>query len=246
MNVAAARGELDRPHDRPFHGPRLVWLGAAVLGGLRTGVNDSRRAADRDRGAALNRLADLTGAFAELVGLRHLELLGVPDAAAQLLDRHGHVDDVDLTGTYLDRAVRLEVKAHLEHPGKRLLLINTRALQRSTERGAQGFLPVVTRLGHDAARVGRLIELEDVASWSVRTLPPHHDPAHALTLVEATDRYFAGRLYPSSRLAVDAEELYAAYDQARASVAAAPQRVPDLDGTDALTALRRLTAFLDC
>jgi hypothetical protein len=238
------QGGLDQPHDRRFPGARLVWLTAAVLGGLRTGINDGRRAADRDRGVALNRLADLTGAFAELVGLRHLELLGVSDAAAQLLDRHGHVDDVDLTGTHLGQPVRLEVKAHLEHPGKRLLLVNTRALRRSVERGAQGFLPVVGRLGHDAARIGRLIEVDDVAGWPVRTLPPHHDPAYALTLVEAADRYFAGRLYPTSRPAVPVEELDTAFDRARASVAAAPELVPDLDRTDALSAVRRLTALL--
>lgn len=239
-----SRGGLDQPHDRRFFGARLVWLAAAVLGGLRTGVNDGRRAADRDRGVTLNRLADLTGAFAELVGLRHLELLGVSDVTARLLDRHGHVDDVDLTGTYLGQLVRLEVKAHLEHPGKRLLLVNTRALGRSVERGAQGFLPVVGRFGYDAARIGRLIEVDDVAGWPVCTLPPHHDPAHALTLVEATDRYFAGRLFPTSRPAVHVQELDATFGRARASVAAAPELVPDLDRTDALTALRRLTAVL--
>lgn len=165
-----------------------TWTAAAVLGLLRTDVNDSFRSGDRDRGHRKNILNDLQGSLGELLGQLLLDRAGLPAAAGGLLDLEGSVDLPDLVvGT--DPPIFLDVKCHLDEPAKRLFLVNERARLRSVRRGVAGYLPIVAAVGRDRALVGRIIPNEVVASWKVGVLGAHHDAARQLPLPELAVKY---------------------------------------------------------
>ena len=117
-----------------------TWVAAAVLGLLRTAVNDSHRRTVRDRGKTKNVLTDLQGALGELVGLELLDRAGLGQPTVGLLDLEGSVDLPDLVAN-TQPPVSLDVKCHLDVEGKKLFLVNERARRRSVKRGVQAFLP---------------------------------------------------------------------------------------------------------
>src|SRR4051812_15519704 len=63
-----------------------TWRAAAVLGRLRTLVNDRHRSSDRDRGQGKNLLNDLQGALGELIGLELLQRRGLAAPVSGLID----------------------------------------------------------------------------------------------------------------------------------------------------------------
>src|SRR5262249_48377272 len=107
-----------------------LWAAAAVLGRLRTLVNDNYRRKVRDRGMAKNILNDLQGALGELVGLELLNRGGISARAQGLLDLGGSVNRPDLVAA-AGLPVPLDVKCHFDEPRKRLFLVNEKARLRS-------------------------------------------------------------------------------------------------------------------
>lgn len=154
---------------------RELWLAAALVAGARKSVNDPIRAHDRDRGLDKNLLNDVQGVIGEIVGGEYIRTtLGVA-VADDLLDLTGPTDRVDLVFDDGAGELRLESKCHLLAPNKRYLLINQRAHERSMQRGAHGYLPVVSALGQGGAMIGSVIGVAAARGWGQPlTLP---DPA---------------------------------------------------------------------
>lgn len=165
-----------------------TWRAAAVLGKLRTLVNDRHRDSDRDRGRSKNLLNDLQGAIGEIVGLTLLDRRQLGAPAHGLLDLGSSVDRPDLS-TVGPQPVHLDVKCHLHRDNKRLFLVNERARQRSIQRGVVAFLPLVAQALHQRAYLGRLVPAADLIQWRVGTLGGHRDPARHLPLTTFGCRY---------------------------------------------------------
>lgn len=164
-----------------------------MLAGLRTASNDATRAADRDRGVAKNRLADIQGAAGELIAIRRFEAVEEAVLSHNLFDAAGAVNDVDLVAALPETVLRLEAKCHLDDDHKKLLLVNQRAHERSRARSADGYLPVLATIKGTLACTGRVIALEDLDNWRVMTWPsrPEQDPALAAPLEAVAEKCFA-------------------------------------------------------
>lgn len=230
------------------------WLSAAVVGALRVARGDRYRAADRDRGAAGNALADLQGAIGEIAALKYLA--GRPEVrrlAHDTLNCDGPVDAVDVIANQGDAdEYRLEIKCEMLAPHKRLMLINARSHERSQRRGAQRYLALLTTIGADVCAVGRSIRLQDVDDWPVRCHGAHRDPAHTLPLAQLTPRWFgsdygslSSRLYDARERAISVRRLDEVFDCREALMACyAAQRERPVDAPlAALTTL--LMGWLD-
>lgn len=170
-----------------------TWEAVAVLAGLRQAVNDPIRAGDRDRGNEKNWLADTWGVLGELVALRRLNDLTSDPIAHHPIDFDRSVDDVDLTIDTGEGLVRIEAKAHLLEPGKAWFMVNQRARDRSTRRRAIGYLPILSALGAKKAIIGRLIALEQLATWPAPTVTLR-DPAVGIRVEQLANEYLDARL----------------------------------------------------
>jgi hypothetical protein len=171
-----------------------VWLAAGVLAGLRRATNEASRRDDRDRGTHKNVLNDVMGAVTELVAMSVCESIPAVQVRHSLLDLRGPVSETtDLVLTRL-REMRLETKGHFLTPTKRLLAINARAHDRSVRRGAEGYLPVITRPAAPFAAVGRIIDVAAVDSWDRGPLGSFRDEARHMPLIDAVARYFDATL----------------------------------------------------
>jgi hypothetical protein len=223
-----------------------TWQAAAVLAGLRVAVNDEQRQPDRDSGPTKNALNDLVGALTELVALRVLEQLGADNLSHQLLDLYQPCDGVDLQGSYRGRPFRLEVKGHFQQPSKHYLLINERAQRNSRRRGADGHLPIVTTLLHGAARVGRVVPIDDLERppWGPpRRFGVRHDPAWSLGLSTLQRVYLGGVLVPPApQVALDPDGLQKAGDRGRHSLPRLRRDRFNLAGLSAEAIVCRLSA----
>ena len=135
----------------------------------------------RDRGDAINRQNDLQGALGELLGLRLLEESLPEGHAIQhcLVDLEGSIDECDLVVTTSAGTVKYEVKCHFDESKKKYLAINERAYERSERRGAQGFIPMITRPGLQRVCVGSMIRIEEVGQWPVLNLRNEVNPDRA-------------------------------------------------------------------
>lgn len=174
---------------RPIQLSPHIWVAAAVLGLLRTVVNDRHRRVTRDRGARKNILNDLQGSLGELLGLGLLHRANLTAGAQGLLDLEGSVDRPDLV-TETDPRTLLDVKCHFDEQRKRLFLVNEKARVRSIARGVTAFLPIVTSDLRRDAYAGALIPVEQVGSWEVEE-GEYRDPARRLPL-ETLDEQFLG------------------------------------------------------
>ena len=118
--------------------------------------------------------------------------------------------------------VGLEVKGHFHDSDKRYFLINEKAQARSRRRGAHGHLPVVTRMLHSSARVGRVIWINEVEQppWQhARPFGIRKDPAWPLPLQDLTTKYLGGSLLgQGSRIEMTDKEFFLAYQRARESL----------------------------
>ena len=226
---------------------RETWRAAVVLGELRRLSNERRRAPDRDRGASKNSAGDVEGALGELALLWTAERAGRGirgDVVIEhdLLAPSGAVDTADIRLLLDDRVVALEAKAHGVQQGKTRFLINQRAFQRSCERNACGFVPVLFELGCPNVFVGRVIPLTDVAMWDCGTLGSHRDPAMILDLDVARDHYFAFDGLPD--FGPQLVEL-ASLESTRIGVAAALQQgqIPEIRNSGYATVISDLLNF---
>lgn len=188
MSLGELQEQLGLP--RKIRLSRELWLAAAVLGRLRTLVNDEYRRRVRDRGTAKNILNDLQGSIGELVGLELLDRAHFRAVAQGLLDLRGSVDRPDLIAP-TDPPIALDVKCHFDESPKRLFLVNEQARVRSVNRGVVAILPIVTAALHRDAYVGALIPIKQLAEWRKETVGRYGDPSRQISLT-ALDRKFLG------------------------------------------------------
>lgn len=176
---------------RPIQLSPHIWVAAAVLGLLRTVVNDRHRLATRDRGTRKNILNDLQGSLGELLGLDLLHQANLSAGAQGLLDLEGSVDRPDLVAE-TDPRTLLDVKCHFDEQRKRLFLVNEKARVRSIARDVTAFLPIVTSGLRRGAYAGALIPIEQVASWEVEE-GKYGDPARRLPLKKLDEQFLGAR-----------------------------------------------------
>jgi hypothetical protein len=188
VSLAELQEQLDLP--RKIQLSRELWVAAAVLGLLRTVVNDEYRQATRDRGTAKNILNDLQGSLGELVGIRLLDQAGFNASAQGLLDLNGSVDRPDLVAD-TDPPTLLDVKCHFDEHPKRLFLINEKARLRSINRGVVAFLPIVTAALRQGAYLGKLIPIEQLQGWKRQVVGRYGDPSRQIPLT-TLDQHFLG------------------------------------------------------
>ena len=167
------------------------WSVIARIAGLRVGVNDDIRAEHRSRGPRKNLLNDIQGCAGEIVSL--LSLAANPQAGgvrylALSFDDPGN-DDPDIITTLDGRAFRAETKCLLMKPDKHFFLVNRKAHQKSIDRKADYYLPVLTGLGCRRAMVGRPIPINDIKDWRVKDFD-FGDPALAMPLDKFCPAYF--------------------------------------------------------
>lgn len=145
--------------------PPELWRAACVIAGLRSGFNDPRRAARRDRGDAQNLLGDITGAAAELAVLKLLE-----DRAPGLDLRYvavsfqNTVDAPDIDGD-----IRLEVKLiPMGDPRRQWSLVNARTgLPKMYAHDVPAMIPVFGLPGAAACVIGRGVTPADIEGWQM-------------------------------------------------------------------------------
>jgi hypothetical protein len=124
------------------------WFAAAIVGAMRTGVNDLTRGSTRDRRPERNLRNDTSGVLAELLVMRLVErALPSQRLKYQLLDLPKAADllDVQLAGS----EAGLEAKSVLllEEVRRRDFAINRIAADRSVRRGAMGYVGVLMAMG---------------------------------------------------------------------------------------------------
>lgn len=222
---------LEEPATMTLSAP--TWRAAALLAGLRRAVNDPIRAADRDRGQEKNWLADIWGVIGELVALRRVNHLTADVVEHHPIDFERSVNEVDLVVWTSDGPLRLEAKAHLIEPGKAWFMVNRRARERSVERGAVGYVPVLSALGAGSARVGRLITVDEMDAWQAPTVGLR-DPAVGIRLDAMTSTYLDQPLAALKRAtiagsAIAEPELRALAQQAGTDLERWQRRLPALD-----------------
>jgi hypothetical protein len=116
-----------------------------------------------------------------------LEDAGAIKLTHRLIDLYRPIDRLDFQSELHSSEFRLEVKGHFQDGGKRYFLINE-AQAKSRRRGTHGHLPIVTRMLHSGARIGRVTWIDEVGQ-------PPWEPA--------------GRSAPSPSLAPDSDNEHA-------------------------------------
>jgi hypothetical protein len=181
-------------------------LAAAIVGSMRTAVNDRIRQPKRDRHPERNLRNDTSGVLAELLLIRRVEeKFPSQPLRYQLLDLRGATDllDVQIAGS----SAGLEAKSVLllETPRRRDFAINVKAAERSEQRGAMGYVGVLTAMGSGWALMSRVVPMDEVKAWRRKTYSSYSDPAHAINLEEFARRH-AG-LPPDKTLTTIEEQL---------------------------------------
>ena len=176
-----------------------MWRVSAILAGLRVAANDPIRAADRNRGAEKNWLADLWGVVGELVALRRVHELTDAQVAHCPIDFERPGDEVDLRVACPDAEVLLEAKALFLQAGKSWFMVNARAHERSRRRGAVGYLPVLTAMGARRALVGALLTMEQLDAWGAPD-KRLRDPAIGISLKELCEGQLGRELREAEQL----------------------------------------------
>lgn len=173
--------QLDEPKSISL--TRDHWRAAALLAGLRKGVNDNQRSAHRSRGEVKNLLNDLQGVLGELVALIALEESGdnIKSIHHNPIDFDTHIDDVDLVANSQENEYRIESKCLLVESNKSLFLVNQTAHNRSIDRNAQGYIPVLSVEGGREALVGSFTTTGEVSDWDEMDFG-YGDPALGVNL----------------------------------------------------------------
>jgi hypothetical protein len=166
------------------------WFAAAIVGAMRTAVNDPIRQPIRDRHWERNLRNDTSGVLAELLLIRQVEQSLPPQPLRyQLLDLRGATDLLDVQTA--DSVAGLEAKSVLllETPPRRDFAINAKAADRSGRRGAMGYVGVLMAMGSASALMSRVVPMDEVKGWTRKTYPGHDDPAHAIDLEDFAVRH---------------------------------------------------------
>lgn len=166
------------------------WFAAAIVGAMRTAVNDPIRQPIRDRHPERNLRNDTSGVLAELLLIRRVEQsLPSQRLKYQLLDLRTATDLLDVQTA--ESAAGLEAKSVLlmETVRRRDFAINATAASRSERRGAMGYVGVLMAMGSTRALMSRVVPMDEVKAWPLKTYPGHSDPAHAIDLKDFAVRH---------------------------------------------------------
>lgn len=166
------------------------WFAAAIVGAMRTAVNDRIRHPLRDRHPARNLRNDTSGVLAELLLIRQVEReLPAQRLKYQLLDLRGATDLLDVQTA--ESAAGLEAKSVLllEAVRRRDFAINATAAKRSAQRGAMGYVGVLMAMGSSSALMSKVVPMDEVKAWPLKTYRGHSDPAHAIDLKDFAVRH---------------------------------------------------------
>jgi hypothetical protein len=166
------------------------WFAAAIIGAMRTRVNDRFRQRTRDRSPERNLRNDVSGVLAELLVIRQVEqALPSQRLKYQLLDLQKATDmlDVQLAGS--KNGLEAKSVLLLEKPRRRDFAINEIAADRSVGRGAMGYIGVLTAMGSRHALMSGVVPMDEVKEWPLKTYREYGDPAHAIKLKDFAVRY---------------------------------------------------------
>ena len=104
------------------------WFAAAIVGAMRTAVNDPIRQPERDRLPERNLRNDTSGVLAELLLIRQVEReLPTERLKYQLLDPRGATDLLDVQTEGSKTGLEAKSVLLLEHPRRRDFAINATA-----------------------------------------------------------------------------------------------------------------------
>lgn len=146
------------------------WFAAAIVGAMRTAVNDRIRQPKRDRYPARNRRNDTSGVLAELLLIRQVERWQPGQRLSyQLLDLRKATDLLDVQVEGSEAGLEAKSVLLLEHPPRRDFAINATAADRSARRGAMGYVGVLTAMGSGWALLSRVVPMDEVKGWPVKT-----------------------------------------------------------------------------
>lgn len=166
------------------------WFAAAIVGAMRTAVNDRIRQPLRDRHPDRNLRNDTSGVLAELLLIRQVEQSRPAQRLKyQLLDLRSATDLLDVQ--MAESATGFEAKSVLfmEDVPRRDFAINATAAKRSARRGAMGYVGVLMAMGSSSALMSKVVPMDEVKAWRLKTYPPHSDPAHAIDLKDFAVRH---------------------------------------------------------
>ncbi|HEY1704089.1 MAG TPA: hypothetical protein VGG75_30700 [Trebonia sp.] len=162
------------PHD---------WFAAAIIGAMRTGVNDLIRGSTRDRRAERNMRNDTSGVLAEILVIRQVEkALPSQELNYQLLDLRKTTDMLDVQVAGSESGLEAKSVLLLEEVRRHDFAINEIAANRSKRRRAMGYIGVLMAMGSRYALLSRVVPMDEVKSWPLKTYGEHKDPAHAMNL----------------------------------------------------------------
>jgi hypothetical protein len=149
------------------------------------------RLAHRSRGKEKNILNDIQGCAGEIISLLALHdnpLAGDVRYLALSFNDPGN-GDPDIVTTLDGHPFRAETKCLLMDPKKKYFLVNRQAHQKSIDRGADYYLPVLTSIGCGVAMVGRPIPIAEVGRWKAMEFE-YGDTALGIPLEKFCPGYF--------------------------------------------------------
>ena len=166
------------------------WFAAAIVGAMRTAVNDPIRQRIRDRHPERNLRNDTSGVLAELLVIRQVEQsLPSQRLKYQLLDLRNTTDMLDVQMAESEAGLEAKSVLLLEDVKRRDFAINATAASRSVRRGAMGYVGVLMAMGSRSALMSRVVPMDEVKAWPLKTYRGHSDPAHAIDLKDFAVRH---------------------------------------------------------
>ena len=148
------------------------WFAAAIIGAMRTAVNDPIRQSTRDRLPERNLRNDTSGVLAELLVIRQVEQeLPSQRLKYQLLDLRKATDMLDVQMAGSETGLEAKSVLLLEEPRRRDFAINETAADRSARRGAMGYIGVLTAMGSRHALMSKVVPMDEVKAWPLKTYP---------------------------------------------------------------------------
>jgi hypothetical protein len=166
------------------------WFAAAIVGAMRTAMNDPIRQRLRDRNPERNLRNDTSGVLAELLVIRQVEqALPSQRLKYQLLDLRTTTDILDVQRAESEAGLEAKSVLLLEDVRRRDFAINATAASRSVRRGAMGYVGVLMAMGSRSALMSRVVPMDEVKAWPLKTYRGHSDPAHAIDLKDFAVRH---------------------------------------------------------
>ena len=166
------------------------WYAAAIIGAMRTRVNDPIRQRRRDRLPERNLRNDVSGVLAEILVIKRVEQeLPSQRLKYQLLDLRKATDMLDIQLAKSKAGLEAKSVLLLEEKKRHYFAINETAASKSVRRGAMGYIGVLTAMGSRHALMSKVVPMNEVKEWPVEKLGRYGDPAHVMNLRDFAVRH---------------------------------------------------------